>query len=175
VLESGAKWESIQNVPPEVPPGTGYRFPKFAEETTIDEKGRVTVLSRDKAFLATLPEKGLLAVTLDNSVALVYPTVFYDEFEKQFERWAARNPEFADAARVQLYKYGCELTIDAADRMLIPMKLREALGWKTKLKLSSAWVKGRLELMKAEDFGRPLGDAAILAQAKKSLKQAAIL
>jgi hypothetical protein len=36
-------------------------------------------------------------------------------------------------------------------------------------------VKGRLELARAEDVYKPLDDAAALAQARKSLKQAAIL
>lgn len=173
--ESGAKWGEIQATAPDPPPGAGYRFPKFAEETTIDEKGRVTVLARDKSFLLTLPEKQLFGVTLDNEALLVYPSLFYESFEKSFEKWAAANPEIAGAARAQLNRYGCELNIDAADRMLIPMKLREALGWKTRMKLSGAWVKGRLQLERAEDVYKPLDDAAALAQARKSLKQAAIL
>jgi DNA-binding transcriptional regulator/RsmH inhibitor MraZ len=175
VLESGTKWGEIQTATPSPSPGAGYRFPKFADETTIDEKGRLTLLARDKAFLSTLPEKQLFGVTLDNEVAFIYPSVFYEEFERQFESWAARNPELAGAARAQLNRYGCELTIDSADRILLPVKLREVLGWRSKTKLSAAWVKGRLELARAEDVYKPLDDAAALAQARKSLKQAAIL
>lgn len=172
---NGADWGVIPNGSPLESPGDGYDFPLFADETTIDEKGRITIPVRHKEFILSLPDKELVAVTITGKLALVYPRMFYKQFAKQFEAWAKANPKEAPAARTNLNFYGCDVAIDAADRLLLPLKLRDKVGLNGKHKLCIAWVKGRLELNKSELYAQPSSDPVALDAAINSLDEAGIL
>ena len=122
-----------------------------------------------------MPAKDLVAVTVDGKMAMIFPLIFYKEFLKQFEAWAKLNPIKAPAARTNLNLYGCPVAIDAADRLLLPQKLREKVGLAGKHKLCLAWVKGRLELTKAEVYAQPSNDPVALNDSVTSLVEAGIL
>jgi DNA-binding transcriptional regulator/RsmH inhibitor MraZ len=144
--------------------------PLSIAQASLDDKGRLKLTSEYLGYLDTCGIKSVFITTLDLRVARIYPIQVWQRNQILFENAgenAAQAERLAFIARV----YGGNAEIDASGRVLLPAKLREALG----LERQPVWLElhnGRINVMSKKVYDERMQLAmATLADDLKSLEK----
>jgi DNA-binding transcriptional regulator/RsmH inhibitor MraZ len=119
--------------------------PLNIDQASVDDKGRLKLTSDFLAYLQSLGATTVFITTLDLRIARVYPMSLWESNENFFRNageLTAAAERIAFLARV----HGGKADIDGSGRVLLPAKLREALG----LEKQPVWLEahnGRINVM----------------------------
>ena len=119
--------------------------PQSIDQASIDDKGRLKLTSDFLAFLAANGVTSVFITTFDMRIARVYPMSLWLRNENLFEN-AGENAAAAERIAFLARVHGGSADIDNSGRVLLPAKLREALG----LEKQPVWLElhnGRINVM----------------------------
>jgi MraZ protein len=119
--------------------------PHSIAQASVDDKGRLKLPEKFLEYLEAIKVTQVFATTFDLKLARIYPLPVWKQNEELFYNageHAAPAERMAFLAKV----YGGDAEIDKSGRVLLPVKLREALG----LEKQPVWLdvyNGRINLM----------------------------
>lgn len=119
--------------------------PLVIESASVDDKGRLKLIGEFLGYFKAAGVTTVFITTFDLRVARVYPMSLWQRNEALFENageLSAAAERLAFVARV----HGGRAEIDNSGRVLLPAKLREALG----LERQQVWLEmhnGRINVM----------------------------
>ena len=143
----------------EIESGSGVvaKPPQSIAQASIDDKGRVKLTSEFVAYFEATGIKEFFITTVDMRLPRIYPMPLWESNEifltKPGPR-AAGNAKIGFIARV----HGDKAEIDGSGRLMLPAKLREALG----LEKGPVWLEmhgGRINMMTKKMFDERMGVA----------------
>lgn len=149
-------------LPPEPPHSIG--------QASIDEKGRLKLPSEFQEYLEKLGTESVFITTFDLRLARIYPLTVWKANEHLFQN-AGENAAAAERLAFLAKVYGGDAAIDKSGRVLIPAKLREALG----LEKQPVWLdvfNGRINVVSKKIYEERMQLAlATMAEDLKTLEK----
>jgi MraZ protein len=130
--------------------GVSAERPHSIAQASVDEKGRLKLPAEVLAFLEATGVTKVFITTFDLKLARIYPMPVWESNEKLFAN-AGENSAAAERLAFLAKVYGGDAEIDKAGRVLLPAKLREALG----LEKQPVWLdvfKGRINVVTKQIF-----------------------
>ena len=114
-------------------------------QASVDDKGRLKFPVELQTYFAAIHVKRLFSTTFDLKLARIYPIEVWKSNEKLF-RTAGENAAVAERLAFLAKVHGGDAELDGSGRLLLPAKLREALG----LEKQPVWLdvyNGRINLV----------------------------
>ena len=93
----------------------------------VDEKGRVKLPAAFQDFLNSLPEKKLLATSLDRRIGSIYPIAVWRRNKEFFARYKD-DPKRLKRVVFNAQDLGADTEMDSQGRVLLSVDLRRELG-----------------------------------------------
>ena len=119
--------------------------PHSIAQASIDDKGRLKLPEKFLEYLEAIQVTQVFITTFDLRLARIYPLAVWKTNEKLFYN-AGENAAAAERLAFLAKVYGGDAEIDKSGRVLLPVKLREALG----LEKQPVWLdvyNGRINLV----------------------------
>ena len=119
--------------------------PHSIAQASVDEKGRLKLPAEFLEYLEALNVTKVFITTLDQRQARIYPLAVWKVNEQLFQN-AGENASAAERLAFLAKVYGGDAEIDKSGRVLLPAKLREALG----LEKQPVWLdvyQGRINVV----------------------------
>jgi DNA-binding transcriptional regulator/RsmH inhibitor MraZ len=119
--------------------------PLSIAQASLDDKGRLKLTSEYLGYLDANGVKSVFITTFDLRVARIYPMQVWQRNQILFEN-AGENSAQAERLAFIARVHGGNAEIDSSGRVLLPAKLREALG----LERQPVWLElhnGRINVM----------------------------
>ena len=119
--------------------------PQSIDQASIDDKGRLKLTSEYLEYLESIGVKTVFITTVDLRIVRVYPMSLWLRNENLFDN-AGENAAAAERMAFLARVHGGKAEIDSSGRVLLPAKLREALG----LEKQPVWLEmhnGRINVM----------------------------
>ena len=124
--------------------------PHSIAQASVDDKGRLKLPEKFIEYLESINVTQVFITTLDMRLARIYPLFLWKRNEELFYN---AGEHAAEASRVAFRAkvYGGDAEIDKSGRVLLPVKLREALG----LEKQPVWLdvyNGGINLMTKKTY-----------------------
>ncbi len=119
--------------------------PHSIAQASVDDKGRLKLPEKFLEYLEAINVTQVFITTFDLKLARIYPLFVWKRNEDLFYN-AGENAAPAERLALLAKAYGGDAEIDKSGRVLLPAKLREALG----LEKQPVWLdvyNGRINLV----------------------------
>ena len=131
-------------------------------QASVDDKGRLKLPVEYQEYLAGLGFTKLFCTTLDLKLARIYPIEVWRRNEKLFREGGAHT-KAANRLAFLAEAHGDAAEVDSAGRLLLPTKLRDALGLE-KQPVFLRVVNDRIDVMTRKVYDEWMTSASANAQ-----------
>ncbi|MEP7367544.1 MAG: hypothetical protein ABI972_30155 [Acidobacteriota bacterium] len=126
--------------------------PLYAEDSSVDEKGRLKMPVAFQRYLGANPGATFMATTFDLKMAIVYTNEDFLEFRNNVI--VQLGPMDAEPILLVMERFGGVSKLDADGRLSLPGPLKEQLGLKGRQKVYLRFRNRRIEIWREEDYDR---------------------
>jgi len=124
------------------------RSPAGMYACKLDDRARLKLPAVWAKYFEELGEKILFCTSLDRRIGHIYALSVWQENEAVLDE--LDDSELAERIRFNANDLGGTIEIDSQDRIVIPQKLREALGMEGTLQLYSS--RGHIEVLTEAEY-----------------------
>jgi MraZ protein len=157
---------------PEQPQSSAVEAPRGMYPGRLDEKGRLKVPAALQRYFESLPEKKLFVTSLDRRTAAIYPIGAWRATEQFFDNYHD-DPQAAEDISFIANRFGSEVEMDAAGRILFNSDLRKVVKLEGELHMYS--YRGHIEVLTEEIYNeRELGSTVNAVTALNTLRKAGL-
>src|SRR5262245_57839926 len=124
--------------------------PHSIAQASVDDKGRLKLSSEFQQYLEAIGATKVFITTFDLKLARIYPIPVWKVNEQLFQS-GGEHAAALDRAAFLAKVYGGDAEIDKSGRILLPAKLREALGLERQ-PVWLDWFNGRINVVTKKVF-----------------------
>jgi len=126
--------------------------PMYAEDSSVDEKGRLKMPVAFQRYLGAGDGATFMATTYDLKTAIVYTSEDFLEFRKDVKMQL--GPTKAEPILYVMERFGGTSELDGDGRLSLPGALKEQLGLNKRQKVYLRFRNRRIEILREEDYDR---------------------
>lgn len=126
--------------------------PMYAEDSSIDEKGRLKLPVAFQRYLGVSDGATFFSSTFDLKTAIVYLNEDADAFRRDVKMQL--GPAKAEPILFMLERFGGTAKLDGDGRLSLPGSLKEQLGLNKRQKVYLRFRNRRIEILREEDYDR---------------------
>ncbi|MBN8732956.1 MAG: hypothetical protein J0L64_20635 [Acidobacteria bacterium] len=143
--------------------------PMYAEDSSVDEKGRLKLPAAFQRYLGAAAGAEFMATTNDLKTAIVYTSSDYLQYRNDVK--SQLGPERAEPLLYVMERFGGTSKLDGEGRLSLPGELKEELGLNKRQKVWLRFRNRRIEILRDEDYEQEFQAAKMtLADSLKLLK-----
>jgi DNA-binding transcriptional regulator/RsmH inhibitor MraZ len=126
--------------------------PLYAEDSSVDEKGRLKVPVAFQRHLGAKEGATFMATTFDLKMAIVYTSEDFLQFRQDVKMQL--GPAKAEPILYVMERFGGVSKLDGEGRLSLPGSLKEQLGLTKRQKVYLRFRNRRIEILREEDYDR---------------------
>lgn len=139
-------------------PNAEARRPRSTYSSRVDEKGRLKLPVEVARYLKVLGAADVYVTSFDGHSARIYINTEWDKQEALLES-PGEHSDWGETLLRRARAYGGETTIDNQERVLMPTRLRRAMGVENQPVMVTC-MKGHVEVLSEPEFEKKLAPEA---------------